>query len=115
MKLIRAAFVVLCFSKIGQYFLEAPTGIPELPPNVEVLRLSANIDQSIDRTGSTEDPATRGDDPAVVASRLRLGLVAPIESAIVEQPAKAERNVKRSEERRVGKECRSRWCTAQDK
>jgi hypothetical protein len=56
--------------------------------------LAANIDQSIYRAGSTENPAARGDDLAVVASRLRLSLVAPIESAIVEQPAKAERNVK---------------------
>jgi hypothetical protein len=92
-ELIRATLVVFCFSKIGQYFLKAPTGIPELPPNVEVFRLSTNIDQSIDRTGSTENPATRGDNLAIVTSRLRLGLVAPIESAIVEQPAEAEWNV----------------------
>jgi hypothetical protein len=94
MELIRAAFIVFCLSKIGQYFFEAPAGIPQLPPNVEVLRLSADIDQSINRTGSTENPATWGDDPAVVTSWLGLSLVTPIESPIVEQPAKAEWNVK---------------------
>src|SRR5215469_13616248 len=94
MELILAAFIVFCFSKIGQYFFEAPASVPQLSPNVEILCLSTDIDQSIDRTGSTENPATRGDDPAVVTPRLRLSLVTPIESAIVEQPAKAERNVK---------------------
>jgi hypothetical protein len=94
MELIRAALVVFCLPKIGQYFVEAPPGIAELPPNIEVLCLSADIDQSIDRTGPAENLATRGDDPAVMASRLRLSLIAPIEPAIVEQPAKAEGNVK---------------------
>ena len=56
MELVRAAFVVFCLSKIGQYFIEAPAGIAELSPDVEVLGLSADIDQSVDRTGSTENP-----------------------------------------------------------
>src|SRR5262249_41068757 len=94
MELIRAAFVIFCLSKIGQYFLEAPAGIPELPPNVEVLRLAADIDQSIDRTGPANNPSTRRDNLAVVTSRLWLGLVTPIESSIIEQFAKAERNMK---------------------
>jgi hypothetical protein len=94
MELIFAALVIFCLPKVGQHLVEAPASIPELPPNIEVLRLSADIDQSIDRTGPAENPATRGDDPAVVASRLRLSLIAPIEPAIVEQPAEAEWNVK---------------------
>src|SRR5215831_8806795 len=94
MELIRAAFVIFCLSKIGQYFLEAPAGIPQLPPNVEVLRLAADIDQSIDRTGPAENPSARRNDLAVVTTRLRLGLVTPIESSIGEQLAEAERNMK---------------------
>src|SRR5690349_29864 len=93
MELIFAAFIVFCLAKIGQYFFEAPAGIPELTPNVEVLCLSADIDQSIDRTGATENSAARCNDPAVVTPRLRLSLVTPIESVIVEEPAKTEWNV----------------------
>jgi hypothetical protein len=93
-KFIRAAFVVFRLPKIGQNFIETPTGIPQLPPNVEVLRLAADIDQSIDRTGPTENPSTRRDDFAVVTFRLRLGLVTPIEPSIAEQFAEAERNMK---------------------
>jgi hypothetical protein len=65
-----------------------------LPPNVEVLRLSADIDQSIDRTGPAENLSARRDDLSVVAFRLRLGHVAPIEPAIAEKLAKTERNMK---------------------
>src|SRR5262249_9095816 len=72
----------------------APTGIPQLPPNIEVLGLAADIDQSIDRTGPTENPSTRRDDFAVVTFRLRLGLVKPIESPIAEQLAATERKMK---------------------
>jgi hypothetical protein len=42
MELIRAALVGFRFAKVGQYVLEAPAGIPELPPEVEVLRLAAD-------------------------------------------------------------------------
>jgi hypothetical protein len=56
--------------------------------------LAADIDQSIDRTGPTENLSTRRDDFAVVAFRLRLGLVTPIESPIAEQLAEAERDMK---------------------
>jgi hypothetical protein len=94
MELVRASFIVFCLAKIGKNFIEAPASISELPPNVEVLRLSADIDQSIDRTGPAENLATRRDDLAVVTSRLRLGLVAPIEPAIAKKLAKAERNMK---------------------
>ena len=94
MESIGAALVVFRLAKIRQDVVEAPAGIAKLPPMVEVLRLAADIDQSIDRTGSTENFATRGDDPAVMASGLRLSFVAPIKSTIVEELAKAERNVK---------------------
>jgi hypothetical protein len=94
MELVRATPVVFRFAEIGQNFVETPSGIPELPPNVEVLRLSANINQPVDRTGSAKNPSARRDDFAVVTSRLRLGLITPIVSAIVEQLAEAERNVK---------------------
>jgi hypothetical protein len=40
---------------------------------VEILRLSADVDQSIDRTGSTKNLAAWRDDFSIVALGLRLG------------------------------------------
>src|SRR5580704_19221806 len=91
---IGAAFVVLGFAEVGQDVVEAPTRISELSPMIEVIRLSADVDQSVDRTGAADNLAARGDDVAVVAIGLRFGLVAPIVTLIGEQPAEAERNVK---------------------
>jgi len=61
---------------------------------VEVLCLAADINQAVDRTGPAENFAARRDDITVVAFRLRLGLVAPIVTAIGEKPAEAERDMK---------------------
>src|SRR5271167_2433866 len=94
MELIRAALVVFRLAEIRQYVVEAPAGIAHLPPLVEVLRLSADIDQSIDRTGAADNFSARRDDLAVVASGLRLGRVAPVVAVIAEQPTEAERNMK---------------------
>ena len=94
MEFIRAAFVVLRLAEIGQDVVEAPAGIAELPPKVEVLRLSADIDQTVDRTRAAENLAARRDDLAVVATGLRLGRVAPVITAIGEKPAEAKRNMK---------------------
>src|ERR1700730_12576261 len=93
MELIRAALVGFRLAKIGQDVVEAPAGIAELPPIVEVLSLSADVDQPIDRTGAAENLAARRDDLAIVAFGLRLGRVAPIEPAIAEKLAEAERNM----------------------
>jgi len=61
---------------------------------VEVLCLAADINQAVDRTGPAENFAARRDDITVVAFRLRLGLVAPIVTAIGEKPAEAEWDMK---------------------
>src|SRR5262245_48555393 len=94
MEFVGAAFVILRLAEIRQNVVKTPAGIAKLPPMVEVLRLAADINQAVDRTGPAENFAARRDDIAVVAFRLRLGLVAPIVTAIDEKPAEAERDMK---------------------
>jgi hypothetical protein len=86
---ICAAFIIFCLAEVREDVIETPTGIAKLAPMVEILRLSADIDQSVDRTGPTKNLAARRDDLPIVALGLRLGYVTPIESVIGEKLAKA--------------------------
>src|SRR5215470_5608092 len=91
---ICTALVVLRLAEIGEDVIETPTGIAQLAPMVKILRLSADIDQSVDRTGSTKNLAARRNDLPIAALGLRLGRITPIEPAIAEKFAKAEWNMK---------------------
>ncbi len=90
---IGAAFLVLGLAKVRQHILEGPAGIAELPPVVEILVLAADIEQAVDGTRAAEHFAARLNDFAVVQFGFRLRCVAPIDPGVVEQFAKAERNV----------------------
>ena len=90
---VGAAFVVFRLAEIGQHVVKAPAGITELPPEIKVLRLAADIDQAVDRARAAENFSARRNHIAVVAFGLRDGLVAPIVAAIAEQPAEAERDM----------------------
>ena len=92
-QVVRAALLVLGLAEIGQHVVEAPAGIAELAPVVEVLRLAAHVEQAVDRTRAAQHLAARLDDLAVVELGLRLGRVEPVDPAVVEQLAVAERNV----------------------
>ena len=46
---VGAAFVALGLAEVGQHILEAPAGIAELTPVVEVAGLAADINQPVDR------------------------------------------------------------------
>src|SRR5262245_31097703 len=46
---ILAARLVLGTAEVRQHILEAPAGIAELAPMIEVLRLAADVEQAIDR------------------------------------------------------------------
>ena len=50
MERIGAALLILGAPEIGQNIVETPADIAELPPMIEVLRLAADIEQTIDRT-----------------------------------------------------------------
>lgn len=61
---------------------------------VEVFRLSADVDQSVDRTGAAQNLPARCDDIAIEATGLRFGLVAPVIPLVGKEPAEPERNMK---------------------
>ena len=92
-EIVSAALVVLGFAEVRQHVIVAPAGIAELAPVIEVLGLTADVDQSVDRARAAERLAARRDDVAAVTLRLRLGLVAPVVTPVGEQLAVAERNV----------------------
>src|SRR5262249_57725202 len=75
-----AALVVLRLAEIGQHVLVAPADVAALPPLVEIRRLAADVDQSVDGAGAAQHLAARRDHLPIVAMRLRLGGLAPPES-----------------------------------
>src|SRR5213078_1244126 len=83
-EVIGAAFFVLGLAEVRQHVIVAPAGIAELAPVVEVLGLTADVDQSVDRARSAERLAAWGDDVAAITFGLRLGLVAPIVTPVRE-------------------------------
>src|SRR5262245_39961890 len=93
MQRILAALLVLGAAKIGQHILEAPAGIAELAPMIEVRRLAADIEQAIDRARPAQHLPPRLDDLPVVELGLRLRGIEPIDLTIGEQLAVAERAV----------------------
>src|SRR5262245_59952689 len=93
MQRILAARLVLGAAKIGQHILEAPAGIAELPPMIEVRRLAADVEQAIDRARPAQHFPPWLDDLPVVELRLRLRAIEPIDLTIGEQLAVAERDV----------------------
>src|SRR5262249_1940193 len=80
-------------TKIGQHILEAPAGIAELAPMIEVRRLAADIEQAIDRARPAQHFPSRLDDLPVVELCLRLRGIEPIDLTIGEKLAVAERDV----------------------
>src|SRR5262249_34384904 len=93
MQRILAARLVLGAAEVGQHILEAPAGIAELSPMIEVRRLAADVEQAIDRARSAQHFSPRLDDLPVVELCLRLRAIEPIDLAIGEQLAVAERDV----------------------
>src|SRR5579883_3040408 len=93
MERIGAALLILGSLEIGQHVLEAPAEIAELTPVIEILLLPADIDEAVDRARPAQHPAARLDDAAIVELGLGFGLVEPVELAITEQLAIAERDM----------------------
>ena len=81
--LVRPSLLVLGLDEVGQHVVERPACVPELTPVIEVLRLAADVEQSVDRAGAAEDLPARPVEAAPVERRLRFGLVAPIRGRIV--------------------------------
>jgi len=90
---ISAARLVLGATEIGQDVGERPSGIAELPPVVEVFRLTADIEKTIDRARPAQHFPARLNDLAIVELRFGLRCVKPVDLGIGEELAVAEGNV----------------------
>src|SRR5262245_18375573 len=90
MQSILAARLVLGAAKIRENILEAPAGIAELAPMIEVRRLAADVEQAIDRARPAQHFPPRLDDLPVVELCLRLRGIEPIDLTIGEPLAVVE-------------------------
>ncbi len=59
MKLVGLTLPTLGLFEKGQDIVPRPTTIAELGPMVEIFRLTANVNQPVDRAGAAEHPAAR--------------------------------------------------------
>ena len=90
---VGAALLVLGLLEIGQHVVIAPAGIAALAPAIVILVLAAHIQQAVDRTRTAEHLSARLEHLPAVQSRLRLGLVHPVDGFFLEQFSVAERHV----------------------
>ena len=65
---VLAALLVLGAAEVGQHVVEAPAGIAELAPVIEILGLAAQIEQAVDRARSAQHLAARLDDRRLCSS-----------------------------------------------
>src|SRR6516165_10170449 len=70
--LIGAALLVLGSPEIGEHVIIRPAGIAQLPPQIEILFLAANVDEAIDRARSAEHFAARPNHTAAAELTKRL-------------------------------------------
>src|SRR5260370_39517662 len=85
--------VVLDRSVVREDILPRPAAIAERLPFVEVLALTADIDHGIDRTRPAQDLSARPVIDAVREPRNGFGAVHPVEAAIIEGLAVADRDL----------------------
>ncbi len=64
-----------------------------MPPAIVILVLAANVEQAVDRARAAEHLAARLKHLTPVQSRLRFGLVHPVDALVLEQLAIPERHV----------------------
>ena len=78
-----AAIIVFRFLEVGQYLLKTPARITQFGPVIVIVRLTAHVEQTIERTRPSEHftpgplQLTPGD------ARVRFGQVTPVEIGIV--------------------------------
>src|SRR5215510_8291804 len=90
---IFAALLVLGAAEVGKHVGEAPAGVAELAPMIEILVLAADIEEAVDGARSAQHLAARLDDPAIIELGLRLRTVQPVDLGVGEQLSVAERDV----------------------
>ena len=80
---IRTALLVLRLEKIGQYLLPGPARIAHGGPFVIILGLAADVQQTVQRTGTAQHLAPGPVQPSAVEPRIRIGSVAPVHRRIM--------------------------------
>ena len=93
MQFIFAALLILGPAEVRQHIGEAPACIAKLAPVIEVLRLSADVQEPVDRRGAAHHLAARLDDRPAAELRLGLGIVEPVVPRIGEQLGVADRHM----------------------
>ena len=88
-----AVVVILGLDEIGQHVGPAPTAIARRRPVVKIVRLAADMDHRVDRSGSADDLAARPVAGATVEPGDRVGIVHPVDARIEEGPAIADRQL----------------------
>src|SRR5689334_20822937 len=90
-QLVLAPLLILGAAKIRQHVGEAPARIAELAPVIEIFRLPADVQESIDRRRAAQHLAARLDDLTTVKLRLGLGVVEPIVPRVGQQLGEPDR------------------------
>ena len=93
MEIVGAALLIFRFLEIGQHIVIAPAAVAVLAPAIVILVLAAHVEQAVDRARSAQHLAARLKHTSPVQSRLRLGLVHPVDGFFLEQLAVADRHV----------------------
>src|SRR5690242_5866242 len=93
MKRVRAANLVFRAPEVRQHVIERPAGIAELPPVVEVLGLTTDINHAIYRRRPAQHLAAGPEDAPIAGPRVGFGLVAPVDRQVGKSLAKAERDM----------------------
>ena len=89
---VSTTLVIFSLAKVRQYVIKAPARIAQLPPVIEILLLTADINEAVDGTRTAQHAPARRDNIAACAMRLRFGLVAPVKTPVAEKPRVAQRN-----------------------
>src|SRR5215217_4725184 len=79
--------------EIGQHVVPPPAGIAEVPPEVIILALTADDDETVNGTRSAERAAARPIDAPVVHVRIWLGLEPPVEPRMPHSLAVSDRQM----------------------
>src|ERR1700753_2876733 len=77
----------------GQAVIEGPAGVTKLAPVVEIFFLAADIDHAVDGARSTQHLPARPEDLPSPRAGVRLGFKTPVDVAIGEGFAEAQRDV----------------------
>ena len=88
-----AALVRFRFPEVRKHLVPAPSRIAQRGPAIVILRLAADVDETVDRARSAERASARIVDRTVLHPGLRLGLKPPVVHRVKHGLAVADRDV----------------------